>query len=108
MKNFEKRDDRRSREKDTLINEHMNVLPFYAENEIHIFPNPTSNRIFIEYPQFSGAEKLFFFDITGKILLENALSGVTSDIDISTFVPGVYFIKVITHNAIFVRKIIKM
>jgi hypothetical protein len=51
---------------------------------------------------------MILFDITGKQLLENTLSSVTSNIDISSFSPGVYFIKVFTQEKILIRKFIKM
>jgi len=85
----------------------LNVLSPHAGNDIVIYPNPTSEIITIEYHQFTGIEKVLLFDITGKPLLDCKLSGITSNIDVSSFLSGIYFIKVITQNSVFVKKFIK-
>jgi hypothetical protein len=86
----------------------LSVLPSKTDNDIRIYPNPTSSTIIIEYPQFTGDEKMILFDITGKPLLETKLSGMSSNINISFLSSGIYFIKVITQNSIFVQKLVKM
>jgi len=61
------------------------VLPIDKVNDMIIYPNPTADKITIEYYQFAGDEKVILFDITGKPLLNCNLQGITSNIDISTF-----------------------
>ena len=72
-----------------------------------IYPNPASGTITIEYFQFTGSEETMISDITGKSLLHNKLSGIISIIDISSLSSGIYFIKVITHERVYVQKLIK-
>jgi hypothetical protein len=78
------------------------------DNDIFIYPNPTSNILTIEYHQFTGSEKIFLFDINGKLLFDYTLEGIISNIDISSFSQGIYFVKVISHDIVSVKKIIKM
>ena len=84
----------------TLPSEAINSDPL-------IYPNPTSNTIIVEYQQYTGAEKITIFDIMGKPLLNYELSGVMSNIDMSAFPSGIYFIKIITKDHVFVKKLIK-
>ena len=88
--------------------EAMNILHSNANNEIFIYPNPTTGIITIEYHQFTGNEKILMSDITGKPLLNSTLSGNVSTIDISSFSPGMFFIKIITEEKVYVKKVIKM
>jgi len=84
------------------------TFPSNAPNsDLLIYPNPTSNMITVEYHQFTGVEKITIFDIMGKSLLDHGLSGVVSDIDISAFSAGIYFIRIITDEQVFVRKLVK-
>jgi hypothetical protein len=76
-------------------------------DNIIINPNPASETVIIEYHQFRGVEEVRIFDITGKSLFEDKLSGVISNIDISSFSSGIYFIKVITQEQVHVQKLIK-
>jgi len=72
-----------------------------------IYPNPTSNTIIVEYQQFTGAEEITVFDIMGKPLLNYRLSGVMSNIDMSAFSSGIYFIRIVTEDRVFMKKLVK-
>ena len=86
----------------------LSILPANTDDEIHIYPNPTSSIVTIEYPQFTGMEKIIMFDIAGKQILNSTLSGNLSTIDISSFSAGIFFIKIIAQEKVFVKKLIKM
>ena len=79
-----------------------------TNNEILIYPNPSSEKITVEYHAFTGNERIMLFDIAGRPLISCWLSGMISNIDITPFSPGVYLIKVITQEKIIVHKLIKM
>jgi hypothetical protein len=83
------------------------VLSDVTNSDPLIYPNPTSNMITVEYHQFTGTEKITMFDIMGKPLLNYKLSGEISNIDLSAFSSGIYFIKIITENQVLVRKLTK-
>ncbi len=81
--------------------------PSDIHHEVLIYPNPTSNMVTIAYQLFTGREEIIIFDITGKSLFNNRLSGSISNIDVSDFSPGIYFIKIMTQEKIFVKKLVK-
>ena len=93
---------------DVFIDYSIGIVASSATKELLIYPNPTSDAITIEYLHYTGTEKITLFDITGRPLLDRNLSDYFSTIDISSFSKGVYFIKVITQESIFVKKLIKM
>ena len=89
------------------ISETLKNEPFDTTEDILIYSNPTSNMITVEYHQFIGAERVSIFDMMGKSLFDYKLSDVISNIDVSAFPPGIYFIKIITGDQVFVRKLVK-
>jgi len=95
-------------EEDYVFGASISALSSDTENDIFIYPNPTSNILTVEYYQFTGTEKMILFDIAGKSLFDDKLLDIISNIDISSFSAGVYFVKVITQDNIFVKKFIKM
>lgn len=62
-------------------------------NNISIFPNPTSNKIYIE--GFDGNTKttLYLYDFQGRLLSEYPVRGEAMEIDISEYAAGVYFLQ---------------
>ncbi len=81
----------------------------YKENAVtmNIFPNPTDKntvRISIKNNNISNAE-LKIFDIRGVMLVEGIINQY-SDIDISTFNEGIYFVQIIQENKRGIQKLI--
>ena len=60
------------------------------ENSMMLYPNPASSRIYLSHT-FADAD-LEIFDFTGKCIF--AYRGTVNSVDVSHFVPGVYFIRV--------------
>lgn len=78
-----------------------------SSNNITIFPNPVVENSIIKIDKHLHVEKLFIYDLTGKILIKKTLEGVNS-IMINEFNlnPGFYFFKFKSNNAYIVKKII--
>jgi uncharacterized protein (TIGR02145 family) len=60
---------------------------------IKIYPNPATNKIIIDCPDYKNLS-LFIYSIVGKIILQRKLINGTNEVDISFLSKGLYIIKV--------------
>ena len=72
------------------------------ENDIHIYPNPTTEWLFIS--STSSIKNIELYDILGKKVLNVANN---HQIDLSSLYSGVYFIKITSDKGEITKKIIK-
>ena len=77
--------------------------PTYQENNISLYPNPTTDVLHLTNPQSITSVKVY--DALGKLVLEQYNS--FSLIDISKLSKGLLFIKIETDNGVFTKKVIK-
>ena len=86
------------------------VDSFSSTNEISLFsdvrisPNPASDQITI-----TGKEEISsiqWFESNGQFISREAINARELNVDISTFKPGLYLLKIFKHNAFTVRKIV--
>ena len=97
------------------------LIPLYRPTEIvelpvgtnepqtgvfEIFPNPTSNMVFIHHPDGLMINNISVFDFTGKAILE--MTGDTNQFDMSDLLSGMYILKIETKEGIFVERLMKM
>jgi hypothetical protein len=73
-------------------------------NDLKIYPNPATNKITIESLQKATIEIL---NIQGQLLKTITTTGNKTNIDVSAFPIGMYFVKVKTEKGIEVKKFIK-
>lgn len=77
---------------------------FIAEKKVRIYPNPTSDFIYLDLPEDEPSEYQIFA-LTGKLILSGSISD--GKIDVSTLPLGVYVLQIRAKNRIMVQKIIK-
>ena len=88
-------------------NNTVNVATIKNSNSfIKAYPNPTHDFYTIEKSVFEFAQ-LEIKDILGKTLLADEMRTTKHTVDVSTFAPGIYFIKVTTANQQQTIKVIK-
>lgn len=77
--------------------------------EIEVYPNPTTDVVKIHFSNMIQVESLEIYGITGNLVERNSYSDYTNNIIQKTdkLTTGVYFIKIITSNGVFHKKIIK-
>lgn len=75
-------------------------------NSISIFPNPTTNKLIIQANNSLKNQKFEIVNVLGKNILYGELENQT-DIDISQFSKGVYFIKFSNDSKSEIRKFVK-
>jgi hypothetical protein len=80
-----------------------------SENTIHIYPNPANDKITISFDrEILSKTQLTIVEVTGKIVKEFYILSNQTDINISEFAAGVYFIQGningIVYSEIFVKE----
>lgn len=68
-----------------------------------VYPNPTTDRIFVGLSENQVLQKLEVFDLNGKLLLTQN----TNSLSIANLASGSYLLKVYTNNSIYNKKIMK-
>ena len=76
------------------------------QNGISIYPNPTNGTINFKFAD-NNIQRLIISDITGKQIIRKTDILQSESIDLSSFVSGIYIIKIQTENEIFTTKIVK-
>jgi len=77
-------------------------------NRLKIFPNPSSDKITISPPAFTGISNLSIFNLKGEKVLERQLNETEPQINISALPQGIYFIKLQDEKMVEVGKFIKI
>jgi hypothetical protein len=68
-----------------------------------LFPNPSSDYIFIKCGDGTINQNIKIYDILGNAVWQNILVGESMRIDISTFPIGVYFVRIGNETKMFVK-----
>lgn len=80
----------------------FNILSIknYTENSIHIktYPNPTNKFLYIEQADSNQKNHFKIMDMTGKILITQTSKQQITEIDLSAFQPGVYFVNIMSDD----------
>ena len=86
------------------------LVKVIARDEINIYPNPVREILNIKSKDILtlAGKTAAIFTITGKIIMQQTLQSNTEKINISSFMPGIYFLKIGEGNNRKVFKIIKM
>jgi hypothetical protein len=82
------------------------------ENEFIISPNPSNGEFVIDFGgKINNQAEIEVFDVSGRIILKQKMNTTSTSaqttINISNSPKGMYFIKVITGNAVYTNQIIK-
>ena len=76
----------------------------FEENKLSVYPNPSSDRIYIKNIDLSRNYNVSIYDIKGSLLL----SGQQTDFDISGFKNGLYILQLETDRNLFTTKFQKV
>jgi len=76
-----------------------------ADAVIHIYPNPVQDVLHINLSGKTG--ELQVFDISGKCLLQEQITGNENSVDVSCLEIGLYIVRLKYEKQIFTRKIVK-
>ncbi len=85
----------------TIIN-----IPTVAKNQVSVFPNPSSNKLYLEL-ETQNIQQLRIFDITGKSVLDQKNIPTPESIYISGLKSGVYILHIETDKEVYTSKFVK-
>ncbi|MBK6836185.1 MAG: T9SS type A sorting domain-containing protein [Bacteroidetes bacterium] len=80
----------------------------FIGDEFILYPNPSSELISIHLFKKSEGNTIYVTDLTGRIIKNNILIDTDNitDIDVSDFAAGIYFIHIQLNNSVVTKKII--
>ncbi|SEP55973.1 LamG-like jellyroll fold domain-containing protein [Flavobacterium urocaniciphilum] len=79
---------------------------FAIENNIKLYPNPTSNILYIEFNDLSNVV-VELIDLNGRVLMNKTLSSTSNSIDLSSYNTAIYLLKVSSNEGASTYKIVK-
>lgn len=79
---------------------HINLKEVAFENQLKIYPNPTSDNLNIELPDEIQSMKIVIIDQLGRKLIEQSINRENQSIPVENLTPGTYFIKTESGKAI--------
>jgi C1A family cysteine protease len=77
------------------------------EDNISIYPNPANDNVTVENNNFTIGQTISVYDIQGQLLLQQPMQQAKTNIDISIFSKGLYFLKVENGTGVAVKKFMK-
>jgi hypothetical protein len=80
-------------------------LPY--EGTFAISPNPAEEIVKIVRTAESGEFIIEFYDNSGRKIMEQQSATIETEINISSLATGVYYVKLLTNESVFVKKLIK-
>jgi len=89
------------------LSEMTGISEIISENNISVYPNPSSTTLTISTPFQSANAELSIMNIQGHILLKQALTQGKAVVDVSGFAKGMYFVKVNGDRRVEINKFIK-
>jgi hypothetical protein len=89
-----------------LSETNLNIDNLNFEKSILIYPNPTTNKIYVENNSQHPIQKILILDASMKVLFEKDFPN--QFIDISDFHSGIYFIQINVEGYSFYKKILKI
>ena len=77
----------------------------FTKKDLTLYPNPVSNELYLIINNDIVVENISLFDLSGKLL--KSVTGNINSIDMSDVMSGNYFVRIITNDGIYNKKIIK-
>ncbi|MBL4736278.1 MAG: T9SS type A sorting domain-containing protein, partial [Flavobacteriales bacterium] len=75
-------------------------------NYFSIYPNPTDGKLHIVYNTLLPEGSLVVYNRFGQAVYRGTINNQDEIIDFSTYVSGVYLIKIVNKEGVFIRKVV--
>jgi hypothetical protein len=81
----------------------------FSFNNINIFPNPVNdNNLTVKLDYFINSQEITITDIAGKKIHQQKLEGLTTKLNLSKLVKGIYFLNLVNGSKTITKKFIKI
>lgn len=77
----------------------------WQKDNLSVYPNPVTTKLTVKNTEI--IDELKIFDLQGKIYLSLSPKKEITDIDMSSFPTGMYFLRIVSNNKVSTSKIIK-
>ena len=81
-------------------------IQFLNRNEVKIYPNPTTDKVFVKLPSATKTT-ISIFDMKGRLITRNQFTEMINEIDLSSYQKGIYIIEVKGETIIKTERLIK-
>ena len=92
-----------------VIDEGFNSIDILSGSAIIIFPNPANDKIILSIDNQSNinsSSNISIYDLSGKNILQIEIKSSETEIDVSQFVAGIYFVKIFVNGNNFIQPLI--
>jgi hypothetical protein len=74
---------------------------------VSIYPNPSSAKFILELNNPEKYSVLRIYDITGKVIFNDAIKEEKTEVDLSSFANGIYLLQVSSGEKLISKKLVK-
>ncbi len=78
-----------------------------SADNINVYPNPVTNMLHIAVPRGSANAKLSIINAMGSVIRRSPVTGTHTEVDLSGYAPGVYFLRYEDGNFLKMMRIVK-
>jgi hypothetical protein len=87
----------------------MGITILFNNATMAIYPNPTKDKIWINYPSINGTYyNISIFDVVGHCVYQKTINTALSELDISYLKNGMYFFTIENNSSKFNGKLLKV
>jgi hypothetical protein len=79
----------------------------FLTNNVIIYPNPASNYITIQQPQFLKASSICIYNALGELIYQTSTTNLTETINTENFAKGIYTVTIQTQVGSVFKKLVK-
>ena len=77
----------------------VKVVEYYDDFNLNVYPNPARHMLYIDLDKPAEDLSLTLYDGIGKPVFEESIDGVfNTEIDVSSFRPGVYYLQIMNSS----------
>ena len=82
-------------------------VEYNAKNgNIYVYPNPASDKFYIDFNGMQGNKDIQLYNLSGQLVGEFSSSDLTFSIELESYTKGMYMLKINSNAGLFIKKIL--